>query len=119
MRTHDAGPDARRRREWVGPVVAGLLAAISVTPWVGVLVATLMALVVWRPRTRVLVAAIPGVLLVVCGLYIVTQQARFHYPAVFEWPTLFGRARTLAWIAVMLIAGDAIAEAIRIRRSRE
>jgi hypothetical protein len=112
------GARVRSRREWAAPVLAGLLAALTVTPWVGLLVAALIALVVWRPRLRVVVLALPGALLLIGGIYIVTQQVRFDYPPVFEWPTLFPRARTLAWLAVMLLAGDAIIDAIRTRRAR-
>jgi hypothetical protein len=53
-----------------------------------------------------------------CGIYVVVQQARHDYPPVFEWPTLFGRARTPAWIAVMLLAGDAIADVLHTRALR-
>ncbi|MFM8972949.1 MAG: hypothetical protein ACKOOG_09990, partial [Actinomycetota bacterium] len=85
------------------------VAAVAVTPWAGVLVGALIALVAVRPRLRPFVMAIPAVILLGAGAYIVVQQWRYGYPPVFEWPTLFGRVRTPAWIAVMLLAGDAIA----------
>ena len=50
---------------------------------------------------------VPGALLALCALYIVVEQYRYRYPSVFEWPTVFPHARTLAWIAVMLLAADA------------
>ena len=77
----------------------------------------MIALATWNAKLRVYVLALPAALLAVAGGYIVVQQARFGYPAVFEWPTLFPRARTAAWIAVMLLAGDAIVDAIRARRA--
>jgi hypothetical protein len=39
---------------------------------------------------------------------------------VFEWPTVFPRARTIAWFAVVLLAADALLELVRSRsHSRE
>jgi hypothetical protein len=112
----------RARNAWIAPLLAGVLTGVTVAPWAGVLVAGLIALVQWRPRLRGYVLVLPAALLFLCGLYITVQQARHHYPPVFEWPTVFGRARTPAWIAVMLLAGDAMAHALRdharARRSR-
>ena len=105
----------RDRNAWVAPLLAGVLTAITVAPWAGVLVGGLVALVQWRPPLRGYVLVLPAALLFLCGAYITVQQARHHYPPVFEWPTVFGRARTPAWIAVMLLAGDAIAHALRVR----
>ena len=44
------------------------------------------------------------------AVYIVVQQHHYRYPSVFEWPTLFPLARTLAWIAVVFLAADAMVE---------
>jgi arabinofuranan 3-O-arabinosyltransferase len=100
---------------WVAPVVCGLLGALVVAPWVGVLVALVVFAIVERPRLRPFVMLVPAFLLAVCALYIVVEQYRYRYPPVFEWPTLFPRARTLGWIAVILLAADAIVEIIRSR----
>jgi hypothetical protein len=48
-------------------------------------------------------------------MYILVQQRRYRYPSVFEWPTVFPHARTLAWIAVVLLAADAVTEILRTR----
>ena len=77
-----------------------------------------MFAVVVRPRLRPVVLLVPGALLALCGAYIVVQQHRYRYPPVFEWPTLFPHARTLAWIAVILLAADAITEILRSRLAR-
>jgi hypothetical protein len=108
-------PIARARTRWIAPVVCGLLGALVVAPWVGVLVAVVVFAMVERPRLRPFVMLVPAVLLAGCALYIVVQQYRYRYPPVFEWPTLFPRARTLAWIAVMLLAADAVVDIIRSR----
>jgi hypothetical protein len=71
------------------------------------------AFVRW-PRARTLLL-LPALLLFLSGAYIVTQQFRYRFPSVFEWPTLFPHARTPAWIAVMLLLGDAVVEALYLR----
>jgi hypothetical protein len=71
--------------------------------------------VVWWPRVRPLVMALPAVLVFAAGCYVALAQYRYGYPPVFEWPTLFPRARLLAWLAVMLLAGDVIVEIVRGR----
>jgi hypothetical protein len=110
---------SRTRIRWLAPLVSGLLGALVVTPWVGVLVAAVTFTVLVRPRLRPLAMLVPGGLLGLCGLYIAVQQYRYRYPSVFEWPTVFPRARTLAWIAVILLTADGIVEILRSRPGRE
>lgn len=106
------------RTRWVAPLVTGLLGGLVVAPWVGMLTAVVVFVVIARPRVRPLVMAVPAALLALSGAYIVVEQHRYHYPPVFEWPTLFPHARSLAWIAVMLLTADAIVEIMRSRRPR-
>ncbi len=106
---------ARGRLRWIAPLTTGLLAGLVVAPWVGALTTVVVFAVVARPRLRPVVLLVPGALLAVCGAYIVVQQHRYRYPPVFEWPTLFPHACTLAWIAVVLLAADAITEILRSR----
>ncbi len=113
-----AGMTGRGSVRWVAPVVTGLLAGLVVAPWVGVLIAVVVFALVERPRLRPLVMGVPAALLALSGAYIVIQQHRYHYPPVFEWPTLFPHARTLAWVAVLLLAADAIVEILRSRLAR-
>jgi hypothetical protein len=37
---------------------------------------------------------------------------------VFEWPTFFERVHVLGWLAVGLLAADALVEVVRTRRRR-
>jgi hypothetical protein len=90
-----------------------LLAALVVAPWVGVLVAAATFVLTAQARLRAAVLALPAALVAFSGSYIVFQQINHRYPAVFEWPTLFPVARTLAWLAVVLLAADAIIEIVR------
>src|SRR5262249_22966138 len=79
----DLRRDAPARLRWGVPVLAGVIAAITVTPWAGVLIALLIGIMVRRPRARTLVMLIPAALLFVCGLYITAQQFRYFFPSVF------------------------------------
>ena len=114
-------PDAvtRGRIRWLAPLLSGILGALVVTPWVGALAAAVTFVVVVRPRLRAPAMLVPAALLALCALYIVVEQYRYRYPSVFEWPTVFPRARTLAWIAVVLLAADAIVEILRSGLLRE
>jgi hypothetical protein len=112
------GPVSRTRVRWLAPLLAGMLGALVVTPWVGVLAAAVAFVVVVRPRLRAPAMLAPAALLALCALYIVVEQYRYRYPSVFEWPTVFPRARTLAWIAVVLLASDAVVEILRSRPDR-
>jgi len=107
-----------RRVRVLAPILAGTLGALIVTPWVGVLIAAVVACAAWSPAWRDVVRVVPGALLALCGLYIAVQQYRYDFPSVFEWPTVFPRARTVAWIAVALIAADVIIEVLAARSGR-
>jgi len=124
-----AAPDARTRLEWpipprrargevalhgrarvLVPVLAGLVAALVFAPWAGVLVALLLAVMQWRPRVRAVLVLAPPLLLALAGVYILYLQHHFRFPPLFEWPTLFPYARPLAWLAVVLLSADVVAE---------
>jgi hypothetical protein len=84
-----------------------------VAPWVGIIVGFATLALTQRARTRAVVVALPAALLALGGVYIVVEQVQHRWPSVFEWPTLFPYARTPAWIAVVLLAADAIVEVVR------
>ncbi|GIU87536.1 MAG: hypothetical protein KatS3mg009_2051 [Acidimicrobiia bacterium] len=86
-------------------VGVGALGAVVAAPWIGVLAfAAVVAACRWG-WARLALALAPAVLLAVAGAYVVVGQVRYEIPPIFEWPTLFPRARTLAWLAVVLLAG--------------
>ena len=68
-----------------------------------------------RPRIRVALVVAPAVMLAAAAGYIALRQARHHLPPIFEWPTFFFRARTLAWIAIVVLAADAVMEIVSSR----
>ncbi|MCZ7536522.1 MAG: hypothetical protein M5T61_11865 [Acidimicrobiia bacterium] len=97
----------------LGALVAGGGAALVVAPWVGLLVAASVAAVLRFPRARAVLAIAPAALLGLVGVYMTYRQVRDRLPPVFEWPTLFPRARTLGWLAIVLLASDAVVELVR------
>ena len=105
-----------RRAKWAAPIIGGLLMTLIAGLPIGLLAAAAVGVVAFRPSWRVLLVVLPGALLVGCGAYIAVQQHRYRFPPVFEWPTLFPHAAPLAWIALGLLAGDAVLE-VFARRS--
>jgi hypothetical protein len=111
-----------RRPGVAGAVLATLLAtavgAVVVTPWVGLLVGAAVLLVLLAPRWRGVLSLVPAIALAGCGAFIAAKQLRSHLPATFEWPTFFWQVRTLGWIAIVFLAGDALVEIVRTRSRR-
>ena len=105
----------RHRPMWTATLVAGAAAAVIVAPWAGVLVALLVLLVLFFPPARAVLTLAPPVLLGLAALYIAGKQQRYELPPVFEWPTLFPRAETPAWLAMVLVAADGWIEWLRTR----
>jgi hypothetical protein len=112
-------PGARPSARVIGltTVVALLLGGFFVTPWVGLLLAVAVLAVLLRPRWRAVLTFVPAVGLAACAVFITVKQVHGHYPSVFEWPTFFWQIRTLGWIVVLFVAGDAIVELARTRRT--
>jgi hypothetical protein len=98
-------------------VAAGLGAALLAGLPTGLIVAAAVLATLVRPSARVIltVGSVAGIAL--AALYTAGQQIRYHYAAQFEWPTRFHAAHVLAWLAVLLLAADALLEGIRRRRA--
>jgi hypothetical protein len=114
--------DARARPlGWVGAVVTaavvGGFAALVVRPTIGVVTAGAVVAVLRWPRWRRWFALLAPAFVVLAGAYIAYRQARRHLPPIFEWPTLFVRARTLGWLAIVVLAADVAVEIVTRRRS--
>jgi hypothetical protein len=114
----DDTPAVARRRRWLVAIAAALLGAVVAAPWIGILVGVVVALALqWRPA-RVFLAVAPAALLAFIGVYIAFAQVRYETPPVFEWPTLFPRARSLAWIALLLAVGAVAVDLTRRAAAR-
>jgi hypothetical protein len=101
----------------VAVVVAAIVGGVFVAPWVGALAAVVALLAARLPRTRVLVRAYPALAMFGAGVFIAAKQVRQELPPVFEWPTFFGRVRTPAWIAVVLLVVTVVVERLAGRRA--
>jgi hypothetical protein len=94
----------------VTAAVAGLGTAFIVGPWFGLAVALAVALALRLTIVRwLLLVAGPG-MMIIAGLYITQAQWRHHYPAVFEWPTLFRYVAELGWLAIVLVAASGLVD---------
>jgi arabinofuranan 3-O-arabinosyltransferase len=98
---------------------AGLVAAVLIKPLPGLLVGLLVLAALVRPRWRVVLAIGAPLALGIAGLYVLLEQTLNEYPPVFEWPTFFDRVHVLGWLAVALLAADALVEVVRSRRRRD
>ncbi|MGI8796904.1 MAG: hypothetical protein ACR2IR_10055, partial [Acidimicrobiia bacterium] len=97
------------------PLGAAVVAGVLVRPWAGLLVGALVLGALVRPRLRVLLTAGAPLAIGAAGLYIVVQNSRYDYPPLFEWPTFFDSVHVLGWLAVVLLAADALVEVLRER----
>src|SRR2546430_17459907 len=73
----------------------------------------------FRSRWRVVLAIGAPLALGIAVLYVLLEQTLNEYPPVFEWPTFFDRVHVLGWLAVALLAADALVEVVRTRRRRD
>ncbi len=95
-----------------------LVTAVLVRPWVGVLVGALTLLAIRRPRWRLLLRVGPALIVAGITVYMTLGQYLERKPPRFDWPTFYTSARTPAWIAVMLLAADALIEIVSRVRDR-
>ncbi len=101
--------DTSRRVAVVATVTtATLLAGVLVQPWVGPIVGVLVCLAIRYPRWRALLRLVPATLVVGVAIYVTVAQITHNYPAVFPWPTYFDGGRIPVWVAVVLVACDAL-----------
>jgi len=96
-------------------LAAGFVAGFVSFWWIGAVAALLVFAVARRPRIRpALTIGAPAALALV-GLFTAVQQYRNKYFPTFEWPKHFDRVNDLAWLAIVLLACDAIVEVLRTR----
>jgi hypothetical protein len=100
-------------------LAAGLASSLVAGVPTGLLVAAAVLVVLTRPSARVLLGIGSVVALALAGLYTTVQQFRYDYLPQFEWPTRFHRAHVIAWLAVCLLAADALVDFVRHRRDNQ
>ena len=112
------GPDRPTTRTRVGATVAaGLGATLVAGVPTGLVVAAAVLAALVRPSARWLLTVGSVAAIALAGIYTAGQQLRYEYLAQFEWPTRFHTAHVLAWLAVTLLAGDALVDVVRRRRT--
>ncbi len=99
----------------VTALAAGFVAGFVSRWWIGAVAAVLVFAVARWPRIRpALTIGAPAALALV-GLFTAVQQYRHKYFPTFEWPKHFDRVNDLAWLAIVLLACDAVVEILRTR----
>ncbi|HLK46396.1 MAG TPA: class I SAM-dependent methyltransferase, partial [Acidimicrobiales bacterium] len=82
-------------------VFAGPAVALAAVP---------LVVLAWRwPRLRAALALAPAALLGLAGAYVLYEQDKYGWPHDIQWPTHFGLANTLGWLAVSLLLVDVAA----------
>jgi DMSO reductase anchor subunit len=84
--------------------------------WIGLIAGALVATVALRPRLRPLLTFLAPAALGFVALYMMADQYRHHWVSDLTWPSRFTGVSQLAWLAVILVTGDAVIEIIRARR---
>jgi hypothetical protein len=112
-----------RRPRWfavaLATLVAGGVTAAVFSPRAGLLVAAATAGALMLSYGRVVLAAASVAFLVAVDETVTAAQGHFHYLAEFSWPTHFESASDLAWLAITLLAADALVQVLRDRRARQ
>ncbi|MBK5289502.1 MAG: DUF3367 domain-containing protein [Acidimicrobiia bacterium] len=115
-------PAPSRLPGWVTSAVTAAIiggaGAIVVRPVIGIVLGVVALGAMRDRRIRRLLDLVPALTIAVAGGYIAFRQARHHLPPIFEWPTLFSRARTLGWIAIVVLGANAVIGLVLDRRAR-
>jgi hypothetical protein len=111
-----SGSPPSRRAVVSTTLAVAIASSLLVTWWMGLVVGAVTLAVLLRPPLRWLLTVGAPAALAAAGAYVVVQQTRHLYPAVFEWPTFFDAVHVVALLAVLLLAADAVVELVRSRR---
>ena len=117
---HRCVPEGLHHRRGVVVLAAvggALVAGVASRPWVGLVVGVALAVALLVPRARALLTVGSVAAFALAAGYVVVQQARHGYPTISSWPSQFQDVADLAWLAVWLLAGDVLVQALRRTRS--
>jgi len=96
-----------------------LVACMLITPpWAGLIVGAVSLVALSMPRLRHLPGIASVVSMGIAGSSVVYQQWQNRFPPGGYWPTQFGLANTLAWLAMLLLTAEVLTAAIRASRNR-
>jgi arabinofuranan 3-O-arabinosyltransferase len=96
-------------------LATALVVGVIVGPFEGVALGALVGAALTWGRTHAVLAVGAPVALALAAGFIVIEQIRQGYPAVFQWPTFFERVHIVGWLAVVLLAADVVVEQARQR----
>jgi arabinofuranan 3-O-arabinosyltransferase len=98
-------------------VLGGLVAAAAVAPLAGLAVGAVLLLGLLVDRVRVILVLGALGLIVLTGVVMARGQFIHRFVPDINWPAHFPAANTLTWLAICLLAADAIVVAVRLRHS--
>jgi hypothetical protein len=96
----------------VAVVGVGLVGALLARPWVGIVAGAAVLLVLLQPRARVALRLGAPVVLAACAAYVVYRQHRDRGISALDWPSRFHRIDSLAWLAVVLLLAEVVAQVV-------
>jgi arabinofuranan 3-O-arabinosyltransferase len=92
---------------------AGAVATVVSRPWVGLVVGAATLVVVMVRHARLLLSVPAFALTVALAVYVAVGQSTHHYAVGASWPANFSAVAILAWLAVLVLGADALAERVR------
>jgi hypothetical protein len=108
-----------RRPAWpwaaVIAVLGGLVAAAAVAPLAGLAVGAVLLLGLVVDRSRVLLVLGALGLITLTGVVMARGQFIHRFIPDINWPAHFPVANSFTWLAICLLAADAVVVAVRLR----
>jgi hypothetical protein len=98
-------------------VLGGLVAAVMVAPLAGLAVGAVLLLGLLVDRSRVLLVLGALGLITLTGVVMARGQFIHRFVPDINWPAHFPVANSLTWLAICLLAVDAVVIAVRLRPS--
>ena len=97
------------------PILTVFAAAFVSSWWIGLVAGGGVLAVLLRPRLRGLLSVGAPLALAAVAGYVIQLQYRNDFAPEYSWPLHFARVDDLAWLAVVLLACDALVELLRTR----
>ncbi len=98
-------------------VLGGLVAAAMVAPLAGLAVGAVLLLGLLLDRVRVILVLGALGLIILTDVVMARGQSLHRFVPDINWPAHFPVANSFTWLAICLLAADAIVVAVRVRSS--
>jgi len=110
-----------RRPAWYGAVgvaaLGGFVAAAAVAPLAGLAVGAVLLLGLLVDRSRVVLVLGALGFIALTGVVMARGQFVHRFVPDINWPAHFPMANSFTWLAICLLAADAVVVAVRLRPS--